>query len=229
MEKVVWKGGALLAPVPPVMVSCGPLERPNIITVGWTGITNTIPPKTYISLRPERYSTPLIRESGVFVVNLTNSPLVRAADFCGVRSGKNVDKFAEMKLTAEPGPATGCPMIAESPLSMECRVTDVIPMGSHDMFLADIVSVLVNPVYLDEAGKTLEPARMFDAAHAIKGVCANLGLVKLSDVASELSEEFRPGNARTMSDEDVRKKIAEVDALLKKASDGISRYESESL
>ncbi len=88
MEKVVWKGGALLAPVPPVMVSCGPAERPNIITVGWTGITNTIPPKTYISLRPERYSAPLIRESGVFVINLTNSPLVKAADFCGVRSGK---------------------------------------------------------------------------------------------------------------------------------------------
>ena len=153
MEKVVWKGGALLAPVPPVMVSCGPAERPNIITVGWTGITNTIPPKTYISLRPERYSAPLIREAGVFVVNLTNSPLVRAADFCGVRSGKNVDKFAEMKLTAKPGPATGCPMIAESPLSMECRVTDIIPMGSHDMFLADIVSVLVDSAYLDKAGK----------------------------------------------------------------------------
>lgn len=153
MEKVVWKGGALLAPVPPVMVSCGPAERPNIITVGWTGITNTIPPKTYISLRPERYSAPLIRESGVFVINLTNSPLVKAADFCGVRSGKNVDKFAEMKLTAKPGPATGCPMIAESPLSMECRVTDIIPMGSHDMFLADIVSVLVDSAYLDKAGK----------------------------------------------------------------------------
>ena len=153
MEKVLWKGGALLAPVPPVMVSCGPAERPNIITVGWTGITNTIPPKTYISLRPERYSAPLIRESGVFVINLTNSPLVKAADFCGVRSGKNVDKFAEMKLTARPGPATGCPMIAESPLSMECRVTDIIPMGSHDMFLADIVSVLVDSAYLDKAGK----------------------------------------------------------------------------
>lgn len=153
MEKVLWKGGALLAPVPPVMVSCGPAERPNIITVGWTGITNTIPPKTYISLRPERYSAPLIRESGVFVINLTNSPLVKAADFCGVRSGKNVDKFAEMKLTAKPGPATGCPMIAESPLSMECRVTDIIPMGSHDMFLADIVSVLVDSAYLDKAGK----------------------------------------------------------------------------
>ena len=153
MEKVLWKGGALLAPVPPVMVSYGPAERPNIITVGWTGITNTIPPKTYISLRPERYSAPLIRESGVFVINLTNSPLVKAADFCGVRSGKNVDKFAEMKLTAKPGPATGCPMIAESPLSMECRVTDIIPMGSHDMFLADIVSVLVDSAYLDKAGK----------------------------------------------------------------------------
>ena len=153
MEKVLWKGGALLAPVPPVMVSCGPAERPNIITVGWTGITNTIPPKTYISLRPERDAAPRRRESGVFVINLTNSPLVKAADFCGVRSGKNVDKFAEMKLTAKPGPATGCPMIAESPLSMECRVTDIIPMGSHDMFLADIVSVLVDSAYLDKAGK----------------------------------------------------------------------------
>ena len=153
MEKVLWKGGALLAPVPPVMVSCGPAERPNIITVGWTGITNTIPPKTYISLRPERYSAPLIRESGVFVINLTNSPLVKAADFCGVRSGNNVYKFAEMKLRAKPGPATGCPMIAESPLSMECRVTDIIPRGSHDMFLADIVSVLVDSAYLDKAGK----------------------------------------------------------------------------
>ena len=89
----------------------------------------------------------------MFVINLTNSPLVKAADFCGVRSGKNVDKFAEMKLTAKPGPVTGCPMIAESPLSMECRVTDIIPMGSHDMFLADIVSVLVDSAYLDKAGK----------------------------------------------------------------------------
>lgn len=153
MEKVVWKGGALLAPVPPVMVGCGSMERPNIITVGWTGITNTIPPKTYISLRPERYSYPLIRESGVFSVNLTNAPLVRAADLCGVRSGKDLDKFAAAGLTAKPGPETGCPVIAESPLSMECRVTNVLPMGSHDMFLADIVSVLADPAYLDKAGK----------------------------------------------------------------------------
>jgi len=153
VEKVIWKGGALLAPVPPVMVSCGTMDHPNIITVGWTGITNTIPPKTYISIRPERFSYPLLKENGVFVVNLTTASLVRAADFCGVRSGKNVDKFSEMKLTAVKAPETGCPMIAESPLSMECRVTNIIPMGSHDMFLADIVSVLVDPVCIDQNGK----------------------------------------------------------------------------
>ena len=135
------------------MVSCGTMEHPNIITVGWTGITNTIPPKTYISIRPERFSYPLLKENGVFVVNLTTASLVRAADFCGVRSGKNVDKFSEMKLTAVEAPETGCPMIAESPLSMECRVTNVIPMGSHDMFLADIVSVLVDPSCIDQNGK----------------------------------------------------------------------------
>lgn len=153
MKKVQWKGGALLAPVPPVMVSCGTMEHPNIITIGWTGIINTIPPKTYISLRPERYSTPLIRDSGVFVINLTNKPLVRAADYCGVRSGRDTDKFQKMNLTPEPGPETGCPVIAESPLSMECRVSNIISLGSHEMFLADIVSVLVNPAYLDKAGK----------------------------------------------------------------------------
>lgn len=153
MNKVKWKGGALLAPVPPAMVSCGTPEQPNIITVGWTGITSTKPPKTYIALRPERFSYPLIKKSGVFVVNLTTVSMVRAADFCGVRSGKDTDKFKETGLTMETAPETGCPMIAESPLSLECRVTDVIPMGSHDMFLADILGALVDPQYIDSAGK----------------------------------------------------------------------------
>ena len=166
LEKIKWKGGALLAPVPPVMVSCGALEHPNIITVGWTGITNTQPPKTYISIRPERYSYGLIQSSGVFVINLTKAGLVRAADFSGVRSGKSIDKFAETKLTAIPAPETGCPMIAESPLSIECRVTDRIPMGSHEMFLADIVSVLVDPQIVDENGKLhLDRCRLAAYAH----------------------------------------------------------------
>ncbi len=155
-----------MAPVPPVMVSCGTLAHPNIITVGWTGITNTIPPKTYISLRPQRYSAPIIRENGVFVINLTHAPLVRAADFCGVRSGRDVDKFSAMNLTATAAPETGCPMIAESPLNMECRVTDIIPMGSHDMYLADIISVLVDPTYLDKDGKLhLDRCRLAAYAH----------------------------------------------------------------
>ena len=153
MSKVTWKGGALLAPVPPTMVSCGTMEHPNIITVGWTGITNTVPPKTYISIRPERFSYGLIRESGVFVVNLTPASLVRAADFCGVRSGSKVDKFAVTGLTPAEAPNTGCPMIEECPVSLECRVTDRIPMGSHEMFLADIVSVLVDPAFVDRDGR----------------------------------------------------------------------------
>ena len=102
MAKVIWKGGALLAPVPPVMVSCGTLEKPNIITIGWTGILNTKPPRTYISVRPERFSYPIIRESGEFVINLTPTSLVWAADLCGVRSGREMDKFAHLGLTPSP-------------------------------------------------------------------------------------------------------------------------------
>lgn len=166
MNKVSWKGGALLAPVPPVMVSCGSMQQPNIITVGWTGITNTIPPKTYISIRPERSSYHLLKETGVFVVNLTTESLVRAADFCGVRSGKDVNKWKETGLTPLAAPETGCPMIAESPLSLECQVTDVIPLGSHDMFLADILSVQVDPRLIDKAGRLcLDRAKLAAYAH----------------------------------------------------------------
>lgn len=166
MNKVSWKGGALLAPVPPVMVSCGSMQQPNIITVGWTGITNTIPPKTYISIRPERFSYHLLKETGVFVVNLTTESLVRAADFCGARSGKDVNKWKETGLTPLAAPETGCPMIAESPLSLECQVTDVIPLGSHDMFLADILSVQVDPRLIDKAGRLcLDRAKLAAYAH----------------------------------------------------------------
>lgn len=153
MSKMSWKGGALLAPLPPVMVSCGTVEKPNVLTVAWTGIVNTIPPKTYISVRPSRYSYDLIRESGEFVINLTTASLVRAADFCGVRSGRDTDKFADMRLTAEPATKLACPMIEQSPLSLECRVFQIVPLGTHDMFLADIVAVNVERSCIDAAGK----------------------------------------------------------------------------
>lgn len=152
MSKVAWKGGALLGPLPPVMVSCGDGERDNIITVAWTGITCTHPPKTYVSIRPTRHSYPIIRETGEFVINLAPASLVRAVDYCGIYTGAKVDKFAKCNLTREAAREVKCPLIAESPLSLECRVTDVIPLGSHDMFLADIVAVDVDEALLDEKG-----------------------------------------------------------------------------
>ncbi len=166
MGKTVWKGGALTAPVPPCMVSCGAGERANIITIAWTGIINTVPPKTYISVRPSRHSYELIRESGEFCVNLTSVPLVKAADFCGIYTGKKVNKFERCGLTKAEATKVSCPIILESPLSLECRVTDIIPLGSHHMFLADIVAVDVDDSLLDNDGKLhLERAHLSAFAH----------------------------------------------------------------
>ena len=166
MAKIKWRGGALIAPVPPVMVSCGDMESSNIITVGWTGITNTVPPKTYISVRPSRYSYKLIKESGEFVINLTPSALVKEADYCGIYTGAKVDKFAKCKLTKEKATEVACPLISESPLSLECQVTEVISLGSHDMFMADIVAVNVDENLIDSKGKLrLERAGLTAYAH----------------------------------------------------------------
>ena len=166
MSKVKFRGGTLLAPVPPVMVSCGTKEHANILTVAWTGIVNTIPPKTYISVRKKRFSYPIIKDSGEFVINLTPSSLVRAADFCGMYTGAKVDKFAKCNLTKAMAEEVEVPMIAECPISLCCRVTDVIEMGSHDMFLADIVAVYANEELLDENGKLhVERAKLCAYAH----------------------------------------------------------------
>ncbi len=166
MSKIKWRGGALVAPVPPVMVSCGTTEKANIITVAWTGITNTVPPKTYISVRPSRYSYDIIKNSGEFVINLTTSALIKKADYCGVYTGAKVDKFAKCGLTKEAASEVSCPLIAESPLSLECRVTDIIELGSHDMFMADIVAVDVDDALVDKNGKLhLERASLAAFAH----------------------------------------------------------------
>lgn len=166
MAKLVWPGGALLAPVPAALVTCGTVEKPNVLTVAWTGIVNSTPPKTYISLRPERYSYEIIRETGEFVINLSTQALARAADFCGVRSGRQVDKFEKMGLTALPASAVSAPLLGESPLSLECRVFQTIELGSHTMFLADIVAVDVEDALVDEKGKLhLERADLISYAH----------------------------------------------------------------
>ncbi len=153
MSKLVWGPGAMLAPVPPVMVTCGSMEHPNVLTIGWTGILNTIPSTTYISVRPERFSFPLIKESGEFVINLTTRELVRAADFCGVRSGKDLDKFVCCGLTPEPATQVSAPMLAQSPVNIECRVKQEIPLGSHHMFIAEIVAVNIDEKLIDRQGR----------------------------------------------------------------------------
>lgn len=166
MSKIEWRGGAMLAPVPPALVSCGDMEKSNIVTVAWTGILNTIPPKTYISLRPERYSYDIIKNSGEFVINLTTAELVRSADWCGARSGRKYDKFAECGLSKEKAFEVDCPVISQSPLSLECKVSEVVRLGSHDMFIADIVAVDVDDSLLDAEGKLhMERAHLVAYAH----------------------------------------------------------------
>ena len=152
MGKRLWKSGTFLYPIPAVMVSCGTMEKSNIITVAWTGIINTNPAMVYISVRPIRYSYNLIKEQGEFVINLTNRNLVKATDWCGVKTGAKVDKFKEMKLTKEKASFVNCPLIKESPVSIECKVKEIKDMGSHDMFIADVLSIDADEQYIDENG-----------------------------------------------------------------------------
>lgn len=152
MSKVQWKGGTFIYPIPAVMVSCGTMEESNIITVAWTGILNTNPAMCYISVRPERYSHDIIKKNGEFAINLTTRQLAYATDWCGVKSGRDVDKFKEMKLTKERANIIKAPLIKECPVSVECKVKEIVPLGSHDMFVAEIVAIDADEKYIDEKG-----------------------------------------------------------------------------
>ena len=152
MSKTMWKPGTFIYPIPAVMVSCGNVEKSNIITVAWTGIINTNPAMVYISVRPERYSYNLIKEQGEFVINLTNKELARATDWCGSRTGRKFDKFKEMNLHKEKANFVKCPMIKESPVSIECKVKEIKELGSHHMFIADVLAINADEKYIDEKG-----------------------------------------------------------------------------
>lgn len=152
MAKIEWKAGTFIYPIPAVMVTSGTMEKSNIMTVAWTGILNTNPAMCYISVRPERYSYHLIKESGEFVINLTNEKLAFATDWCGVRSGKEYDKFKEMHLTKEKANHVKCPLIKESPVSVECKVKEIRELGSHHMFVAEVLSIDAEESYIDEKG-----------------------------------------------------------------------------
>lgn len=152
MAKVTWKPGTFLYPLPVVMVSCGDMEKSNIITVAWTGILNTDPAMVYISVRPSRHSYNMIKESGEFVINLTTKDLAYATDWCGVKTGEKVDKFKEMKLTKEKAKFVKCPMIKESPISVECKVKEIRELGTHHMFVAEVLAINADEKYIDEKG-----------------------------------------------------------------------------
>jgi flavin reductase (DIM6/NTAB) family NADH-FMN oxidoreductase RutF len=152
MGRNIWKAGTFEYPLPAVMVTCGDMQNSNIITVAWTGILNTNPAMVYISVRPTRYSYKLIKENNEFVINLTNKKLTYATDWCGVRTGAKYDKFKEMNLHKEKAQFVRCPLIKESPVAIECEVKDIVPLGSHDMFVAEVLSIDADEKYIDENG-----------------------------------------------------------------------------
>ena len=152
MSKAIWKPGTFLYPIPAVMVSCGTMDDSNIITVAWTGIINTDPAMVYISVRPNRHSYKIIKEKGEFVINLTTEKLAYATDWCGVKTGAKVDKFKEMHLTKEKGEFVKCPLIKESPVSVECKVKEIRELGTHHMFIADVLSIDADEQYIDKNG-----------------------------------------------------------------------------
>jgi flavin reductase (DIM6/NTAB) family NADH-FMN oxidoreductase RutF len=148
LSRAVWKAGNLLYPLPAVLVTVGDLKGvKNVFTVAWAGTVSSKPPMCSISVRPERYSYGLIKKHRSFVINLTTKKLLRAVDWCGVKSGKDFDKFKEMKLTPLPAQKVSAPLIAESPINIECQVKDILSYGSHDMFTAEVVAVNVNPEF----------------------------------------------------------------------------------
>lgn len=165
---VSWKPGTLIYPLPAVLISCGSShEDYNLLTISWVGTICTNPPMCYISVRPERHSYNIIKETGEFVINLTNEDMAYATDWCGVKSGKDFNKFEEMKLTPVKGELVNAPIVKESPLCIECRVKEIIPLGSHDMFIAEVVNVQADTKYIDPETDTfnLGAAKLIAYSH----------------------------------------------------------------
>lgn len=190
MPKISLKAGTLLAPLPAVLVTCGTKEKANVLTIAWTGIINTIPPMTYISVRPERHSYSIIKETGEFVINLTTSAMAKETDFCGVRSGRDIDKISRCRLHLTAGETVGAPVIEESPLSLECRVTEIKELGSHHMFIAEITKVRLEERFMDSKGKiNLQQAGLMAYSH---GEYFSLGR-KLGDFGFSVRKKPKAG------------------------------------
>ncbi len=166
MARQNWRGGAMLSPLPPAVVTCKSGDRVNAITIAWCGILSTVPPKTYISVRPERFSYEMIRESGEFVINLPSAEFARKVDLCGMYTGAKVDKIQKCGFTLIDAERVSAPIIDDFPIALECRVEKIVPLGSHDMFIADIISVSVDERLLNRDGKLeIERANLLAYAH----------------------------------------------------------------
>ncbi len=180
MGKLIWKGSALLGPVPPALVTCGTMEKPNVLTVAWTGIVCTHPAMTYISVRPSRYSYHMLQETGEFVINLPTSAMGKITDFCGMKSGEKVNKIQKCGLTLADASQVSAPILADCPVSLECRITSAQELGSHTMFLAEILAVQVEERFVDSKGKlNLQQAGLLAYAHgeyfALGRKCGDFG------------------------------------------------------
>ena len=192
-ERIYWKGSSLLAPVPSVMVTCGTPEKANIITIGWCGVVSTRPARVYISVRPERHSHGIISESGEFVINLTPAAYAEIADYCGTVTGRVVDKVKKTELDLVPSKEVTAPTIAQCPLALECRVVETLHHGSHDMFIADVVQVSVDPVYVADDGKLrLDKAGLLVYVH---GEYFEIGR-KIGKIGIALEDKKKGRNAR---------------------------------
>ena len=168
MNKVSWKPGTMIYPLPAALISCGSTPNEyNMLTLSWMGTTCSNPPMCYISVRPERHSYNIIKKNMEFVINLTNEDMAYATDWCGVKSGKDFNKFQEMNLTPVHGEKVQAPIIAEAPLCIECKVKEIIPLGSHDMFIADVVNVQADAKYIDPETDTfkLNEAKLIAYSH----------------------------------------------------------------
>ena len=174
MSKKLWKAGAFEYPIQATLITSGDMENSNVMTAAWTGIINSKPPMVYVSIRPERYSYEIIKQNMEFAINLTNEDLVYATDWCGVKSGRDFDKFKEMNLSKEKANFVKCPLIKESPVSIECKVKEIRDLGSHSMFIADVLSIDPDEKYIDENGE-------FDISKCNLIAYANGGYYPLGD------------------------------------------------
>ncbi len=204
MAKITWQPGTILAPLPPALISSGSVESPNVMTAAWTGIICSDPVLTYVSIRPSRYSHEIISKNKEFVINVPNLPLAKATDFCGVKSGRDINKFEACNLTAIPCSKINAPQIEEAPISLECEVIDIKKYGTHDMFLAKVLAVNVDDKYLNEKGAlSLEKAGLLAYAH---GFYYTLGRqIGKFGFSVEKKKTIKKRNAKLNNDKKIKK------------------------